>query len=137
MLTRQSQKTTDSNEDGYYTIGLLQEGNYRISVAVQGFKPIERSGIKLDAHQTARLDFVLEVGEVTQTIDVDADAAPLNFDNAEIKGTVTPDTIEQLPLLVSGRQRSAAGFVILMPGVSTGGGGNPLDARINGGVQQG
>src|SRR2546425_11938815 len=53
-----------SNEEGYYTVGLLQQGNYLILVEMQGFKPIERSGIKLDIHQIARMDFVLEVGEV-------------------------------------------------------------------------
>jgi hypothetical protein len=36
-----------SNEDGYYTVELLQQGKYQVSVEMQGFKPIVRSGIEL------------------------------------------------------------------------------------------
>ena len=126
-----------SNDVGYYTVGLLQQGNYRILVEMQGFKPIERSGIKLDIHQIARMDFVLEVGEVTQKINVDANASPLNFENAELKQAITPETLRELPLIVGGAVRSAAAFTILMPGVTTGAGANPFDARVNGGLQLG
>src|ERR1700704_1377395 len=47
-------RTATSNEDGYYAVPLLQEGNYRILVEMQGFKPIDRSGIKLNIDQAAR-----------------------------------------------------------------------------------
>src|SRR5262245_30226594 len=40
-------RTATSNEDGYYGVPLLQEGIYRILVEMHGFKPIDRSGIKL------------------------------------------------------------------------------------------
>src|SRR5439155_9343361 len=130
-------RTTASNHEGYYTVGLLQRGDYSLTVEMQGFKPIVRSGIQLDVHQVARIDFVMEVGEVTQKVEVTADASPLNFENAERKDTVNPETIQTLPLLVSGTIRSAASFITLMPGVSTGGGASPFDARINGGLQTG
>jgi len=45
--------------------------------------------------------------------------------------------IADLPLIVSGNQRSAASFIILLPGVNTGGGADPFDSRINGGMQGG
>lgn len=126
-----------SNEEGYYSVGLLQRGDYSITVEMEGFKPIVRSGIQLDVYQVARIDFVMEVGEVSQRVEVTADASPLNFENAERKDTVNPETIQTLPLLVSGTIRSAASFITLMPGVSTGGGASPFDARINGGLQTG
>ena len=50
---------------------------------------------------------------------------------------ITPETLQQLPLLMNSGPRAAAGFAILMPGVSTGGGSNAFDARINGGLQSG
>src|SRR5437016_11227168 len=43
-----------------------------------------------------------------------------NFETAEIKQAITPENIQNLPLLLSGNIRSAAQFVILMPGVTTG-----------------
>ncbi|PYV41550.1 MAG: hypothetical protein DMG06_16695, partial [Acidobacteria bacterium] len=122
-----------SNQDGYYTVELLQQGKYQVSVEMQGFKPIVRSGIELDVHQVARMDFVMEVGEMTQTVEVTEDASPLNFETPEVKGTITRTSIEALPLQVSGSQRSAASFVTLLPGVNPGGTGNAFTATFNGG----
>ena len=66
-----------------------------------------------------------------------ADASPLNFDSAELKGAITPESIQALPLLVSGAVRSSAAFITLQPGVNTGGSANPFNARVNGGLQSG
>src|SRR5678816_4262932 len=98
-------RTATSNEDGYYAVPLLQEGSYRILVEMHGFKPIDRSGIKLNIDQAARIDFMLEVGEVTEVVEVDQNASPLNFDNAEVKGVISPETIQELSLLVGGSTR--------------------------------
>ena len=50
-VDRGIKRTATSNEDGYYVVPLLQEGNYRILVEMQGFKPVDRSGIKLNIDQ--------------------------------------------------------------------------------------
>lgn len=50
---------------------------------------------------------------------------------------VTPESIRNLPLLLSGNIRSAAQFAVLMPGVNTGTGNGAYDARINGRQQSG
>jgi hypothetical protein len=68
---------------------------------------------------------------------VTANASPLNFQNAQLQQAVTPTEIRDLPLLISGNIRSAARFVVLTPGVTTGGGNQGYDARINGGMQSG
>ncbi len=91
-------KTTISNEEGYYTVPLLPPGGYRITVQMPGFKPITRFGIKLDVEQVSRLDFVLEVGEVTETIEVSA-AAPLIESETSTLGNVrTQKAISELPV---------------------------------------
>ena len=132
-------RTATSNQEGYYAVPLLQEGNYRILVEMPGFKPVDRSGIKLNIDQTARVDFMLDVGEVTEVVKVEENASPLNFDNAEVKGVISPETIQELPLLVGGITRSAVSFVKLLPGVTEGGGpeGNQFNVRINGGMTEG
>jgi hypothetical protein len=132
-------RTATSNEDGYYVLPILREGNYRILVEMQGFKPIDRSGIKLNIDQAARIDFVLDIGEVTQVVTVEQNASPLNFDNAEVKGVISPETIRELPLLLGGITRSAVGFVKLLPGVTEAGGpdGNQFNVHINGGMTMG
>ena len=50
---------------------------------------------------------------------------------------ISPETLQQLPLMFDSGPRSSAGFAVLMPGVSTGGRSNAFDARINGGLQSG
>jgi len=132
-------RTATSNEDGYYVVPLLQEGSYRILVEMQGFKPVDRSGIKLNIDQAARIDFMLDIGEVTQVVAVEQNASPLNFDTAEVKGVISPETLRELPLLVGGITRSAVGFVKLLPGVTEAGGpdGNQFNVHINGGMTMG
>ena len=91
-------------------------------------------GIVIRVNEKLRLDVKLRMGTAEQAIEVSANASPLNFDNAEIKQGITPESIQELPLLVSGSVRSAASFIVLMPGVTTGGQGSAFDAHINGGM---
>src|SRR5262249_2847448 len=90
--------------------------------------------IRLTLREGARLDIKLEIGTESQTIEVQADASPLNYDTAEQKGGIAPETLGELPLLVGGGVRSSARFVTLLPGV-TSPTGDVLDAHINGGQQ--
>ena len=53
------------------------------------------------------------------------------------KGEISPDVLKDLPLNVSGSSRSAASFVVVLPGVNTGAGNNPFETRINGGMKMG
>ena len=76
----------------------------------------------------------LEVGSAQQVVEVNANASPLNYENAEQKGGVAPETMGDLPLMVNNGVRSAAQFVTLLPGAAAPT-GNALDAQLNGGVR--
>src|SRR5438034_2085918 len=65
-----------SNQDGIYTVPLLQPGNYRVSVQAPGFRAVSRTGVQLEVAQTAALDFTLDVGAASESITV-TDSAPL------------------------------------------------------------
>jgi hypothetical protein len=91
----------------------------------------------LTINQLARVDVQLEVGTSVQTVDVEAAANQLNFESSARSEGVGPDTINELPLIVAGGPRNSAQFLVLLPGVSTGGGNNSFDARINGGMATG
>jgi hypothetical protein len=123
--------------DGLYAFRNLSAGAYELKVSAKGFRDYWQRGIAVSINESVRVDVPLELGAAVQTVEVIANASPLNFENAELKEAITPETLRELPLLVGGAIRSAAAFVILMPGVSTGGGANPFDARINGGLQSG
>jgi hypothetical protein len=64
-----------TNTNGYYTVPFLIPGNYRISIARDGFKTATRSPVKLDVNQIARIDFSLILG--AQWEQVTSTAAPL------------------------------------------------------------
>jgi len=83
-----------------------------------------------------RADVTLPVGGLQDRVEVTSGTSVLNTTATQEHG-ITPETLQQLPLLMNSGPRAAAGFAILMPGVSTGGGSNAFDARINGGLQSG
>ena len=126
-----------SGPDGLYSFPNLRPGIYELKASSQGFKDYVQAGIELTMNARARQDVRLEVGKAVQTVEVKANASPLNTEDGQVKGSVTPEILKDLPLEVSGTIRTAANFAILMPGVSTGSGGNAFDARINGGLQSG
>ena len=128
---------TTSGQDGLYSFLNLQRGGYELKASAAGFRTFVQRGISISIKDTVRVDIKLEVGTETQVIEVSANVSPINSDNGELKGTVTPETIQDLPLIVSGAVRSATSFIILQPGVNTGNSGNAFNARTNGGLQSG
>ncbi len=102
-----------TNQVGAYTVPLLQPGNYRINVQAQGFRPVSRSGIRLVVAQTAKVDFSLEVGTASESVDVTDQAPLLDAGTNSIGGSVTSDKVENLPL----KGRNSSAFMMLVPGV--------------------
>ena len=94
-----------------------------------------QDGILVRVGYPIRPNVGLKLQGTTQRVEVSADASALNFENAEIRGSIDPQVIEQVPLLVSGSVRSAANFASLLPGVVRGS-GDVTDAHINGSQSQ-
>jgi hypothetical protein len=87
-----------TNEAGYYTVPLLPPGEYRVAVRQQGFKPITRSGLVLEVDQRAELNFTLEVGALSEQIEVTAAAVQLNTIEASKGQVIENQRIVELPL---------------------------------------
>ena len=92
------ERKASTNEAGYYTAPLLLPGEYRVAVQQQGFKPVTRSGIVLEVDQRAELNFVLEVGAVTEQVEVTAAALQLNTVEASQGQVIENQRIVELPL---------------------------------------
>src|SRR5207247_9478069 len=92
-------RETRSNELGYFVVPLLQPGRYEVSVQKSGFRPIRRSGITLEVDQAARVDFVLEVGSITESVQVNANVAAVDTNSATLKAVVDEGRIRGLPLI--------------------------------------
>jgi hypothetical protein len=126
-----------TSKDGLYLFGNLARGVYTLNASAANFRDVVEKQIIVNLNESVRVDVKMELGSHVETVEVKASAAAINFDNGEVKGSITPEVIADLPLIVSGNQRSAASFIILLPGVNTGGGADPFDSRINGGMQGG
>jgi len=62
--------------DGRFVAPALSSGRYSVVVEAAGFKKAERSGIVLQVNQSARIELILEVGAITETVEITG-AAPL------------------------------------------------------------
>ena len=86
-----------TNPEGYYTQALLPPGDYSVSVTLPGFKQEVRN-VTLVMEQVARLDFDLQMGSQTETVQVMATAPLLEASNASIGQVVDNQPINDLPL---------------------------------------
>ena len=84
---------TVSDSGGQYTAPFLLPGDYDITVHLEGFKEFVRRGVHVGAGDHAVIDVRLEVGNVTQSLEVTADAPLLNTENASLGQAVTTKEI--------------------------------------------
>ncbi|HUL79781.1 MAG TPA: carboxypeptidase-like regulatory domain-containing protein [Vicinamibacteria bacterium] len=126
-----------STEKGDYAFRNLVPGSYELRVTAPGFQPYVQKKIEVNLNADVRLDVSLGLGSQSESIEVIAETSTLSYDSGSHEDGITPETIQQLPLMFSGGPRAAATFAVLMPGVSTGGQANAYDARINGGMTAG
>ena len=87
---------TVSGTDGLYTIPFLPPSQYRVVAEVQGFKRYQRDGVQASANERIGLDISMEVGQVTETIAVTAEAPMLQTTTAS-SGQVMGCQIENMP----------------------------------------
>jgi hypothetical protein len=78
------QRSTTANASGDYSFADLPPGTYSVSVTAAGFKEAKSGDIILTAQRTARFDARLEIGESSQSVSVQAVAATLNTENAQL-----------------------------------------------------
>src|SRR6266481_6125963 len=91
-------RTTKTNETGNYIFPLLDIGEYEVGCAAPGFKTEVRSGIELQLQQKARLDFVMQVGQQAETVEVSGTAMLLRTEDATLGSVVEAKRIVDLPL---------------------------------------
>ena len=85
-----------TNDAGNYIMTAVPIGSYVITVEMQGFKGVQ-STVTLSAAQTARVDFRLQIGTVTERVEVTATGAVLQTENAVVGNKLERDQIEKLP----------------------------------------
>ena len=99
---------------GFYTMSNLLPGDYQVTVSAQGFASQERSGITLTvgAHQV--LDSTMQVGQVTQTVQITTEAPTVELASSALSAEIDATAVRELPL----NGRSWSDLASLQPGVA-------------------
>jgi hypothetical protein len=90
--------TATSDPSGTYSIPFLRPGQYKLTVTAQGFKQFVRENVTLEVGRLVGIDVVLEVGAVTESIQVTAESALLETQTASRVGVVSTRQVADLPL---------------------------------------
>ncbi len=118
-----------TNEVGSFTFPALIPGDYQLIVTSDGFQQHVEQGIILRTADNRRVDVMLQIGQVTESVTVDAQMVTLNTENGMIKGDViVQEEIQELPL--NGRDFTDLAFFV--PGVVPRGSAQGSFASING-----
>lgn len=91
-------RTTVSNEDGAFSFGNLAAGTYDVQISKSGFRAVKRSGVPVSINTVSRVDVTLDLGAVSETVNVSATAAILQTDRAEVRAEISAKTLSNLPV---------------------------------------
>ncbi|MFN7918976.1 MAG: TonB-dependent receptor [Bryobacteraceae bacterium] len=108
-----SRETTTSST-GDYILTLLPPGTYSISVEASGFRKVVQNEIGLQINQRLRLDFALQVGQVSETVEVSAAPPLLESQSSSVGSVINQQFVSELPL----NGRNFVQLAILTPGVN-------------------
>jgi hypothetical protein len=123
---------TVSNQEGIYVVPNLPPGRYSVEFKRDGFKTERRPIIKLESTEVARLDSALQVGAVTDSVTVTADAPVLDLERPSVGTNMQGSVVTDLPLSIYGGGRTVESFAVaITPGYSVY--SSPYGAVINGG----
>ncbi|MFN7543431.1 MAG: carboxypeptidase regulatory-like domain-containing protein [Acidobacteriota bacterium] len=131
-LATNAARETVSDASGNYTIPFLPAGEYTVTLTAKGFQSQKIASLTLQVQQSLRQDFSLKVGEVSESISVDASAAVLQTDNAVVGTVIDATKVVQLPL----NGRNFVQLAQLIPGVQAGTPGSITVRRGRGSIGQ-
>ncbi|MBI3679900.1 MAG: carboxypeptidase regulatory-like domain-containing protein [Acidobacteria bacterium] len=109
-------QTVTTSESGTYTLALVPVGNYNLRCEKDGFKTESILNIRVETAAQVRMDFHMQVGAITETIEVSAAVVSLQTENATVGGVIENKRIIDLPL----NGRNVAQLAVLVPGVQFG-----------------
>jgi Carboxypeptidase regulatory-like domain len=98
-LSTGAEPYTESGANGECVFTLIPAGSYDIEASTQGFRSFHDTGFSVDVAAPAYLDIGLEVGEVSERVEVVADVSMLNTDSAAQGTVIIDEKIQSLPLI--------------------------------------
>ncbi|NOT62462.1 MAG: TonB-dependent receptor, partial [Acidobacteria bacterium] len=116
-LATNATREVQTNDSGLYAFPALAPGIYTLKAEKQGFRAVERKNIEVLVGSANRIDLALEVGEITNVVEVAGGAPILQSENASIGTVIENRSIVELPL----NGRNYLQLTSLIPGATTNG----------------
>lgn len=107
-------RTVSATDDGFYNATSLPAGIYSVSTAPTGFKKTIQTGIQLHVNENKTVNLDLQVGQVTETVTVTSESAPVELRSGEVSSLISEKQVTELPL----NGRNYAQLALMVPGVS-------------------
>src|ERR1043166_8870431 len=101
-----------TNAEGYYFVPYLSPGTYHLTIEAPGFKRYVRDGILLRTNESPRIDVALEVGAVTEAVEVTGAAPLLETETSASGGVLGVETFVKIPVL----QKLVFRLTLYLPG---------------------
>jgi len=105
-------RDAETNDDGDYTVALLPPGRYQVAVESPGFRRSIIHGVGVYVDQTVRLDFPLQVGALSEEVNVTDTPPIVQTDTSTLGQVVNNRLVQDLPL----NERNFLTFALLVPG---------------------
>ena len=131
-MESQSRFSTTTNSLGLYSFPALPIGTYQITAQAQGFQKYVGSGLKMNVNDHLQLDITLQVGSMTESVEVAAQPTAVNTESSTVGELVNGDQVQELPL----NGRNFIALTTLVPGTAPGGAGglDTFDVGLVGGA---
>jgi hypothetical protein len=124
-------RETTTNTGGVFNLPTMPPGTYTVTVSAPSFQTKTINGVTVSPEEVTRRDVVLSVGQVSQTVEVQAEAVGLQSDRADIRDDVTSNLLENAPVPIG---RNYQMLFLTLPGVSPPTNANSFTANASRGL---
>ena len=108
-------RSTTTGASGNYSFPTINTGTYTVTVRSEGFQAFTTTGIGVTQNNLTRVDAKLEIGQITETVTVEASAATLQTDRAEVRQEVNETALKNVPIPLG---RNYQMLFLTLPGFS-------------------
>src|SRR6476659_11366658 len=104
-------RTVTANDDGFFNAPSLPAATYTITTSPTGFKKTIVTGVELHVSENKTVNIDVQVGQVTETVTVTSDAAPVEVRSGEASSLISEKQVTELPL----NGRNYAQLALMVP----------------------
>jgi hypothetical protein len=93
-----TRQTTTTNDQGQYSFPVVPVGHYELEVNSPGFQPFKKIGVVIDVNSALQIDAALQIGQNTQTVEVNDSVVTIQMSDTEIGETISSQHVAEVPL---------------------------------------